>query len=213
MKSRKSNLQRAKEKRSASQGEAFDSWRRSIWRPKQRNAWALEEKPTPKSKTREAAGWRISGTKGRARILEETPPKRETRRAKRRGGAGRDERRGEARGYGKATAEYGGGGGAAAGERDGRGARRGDNAGNADGRGKRRGCGTGDGVGGSRAAGDGERGGGSGGAVGRGVGTERDGGVPAVGRKLYGGELRVNDAISGYDKPNRIIGQGEKYGI
>ena len=103
----------------------------------------------------------------------------------------------------------------------GRGARCGDNAGNADGRGRRRGdgtgnadgFGTGDAGGGGWAVGNGKRGGGSGGAVGRGVGTERDGGVPAVGRKLYGGELRVNDAISGYDKPNRIIGQGEKYGI
>jgi len=112
----------------------------------------------------------------------------------------------------------------------GRGARRGDNAGNADGRGRRRGdgtgnangFGTGDAGGGGWAVGDGKRGGGSdigsgsrsSGAVGRGVGTERDGeGVPAVGRKLCGGELRASGAISGYDKSNRIIGQGEKYGI
>lgn len=103
----------------------------------------------------------------------------------------------------------------------GRGARCGDNAGNADGRGRRRGDGTGNadgfstrGAGGDGwAVGDGKRGGGSGGAVGRGVVTRRDGGLPAVGRKLCGSELRASGAISGYNKSNRIIGQGEKYGI
>ena len=93
----------------------------------------------------------------------------------------------------------------------GRGARCGDNAGNADGRGRRRGDGTGN------ADGFSTRGaGGDGWAVGdgkRGVVTRRDGGVPAVGRKLCGSELRASGAISGYNKSNRIIGQGEKYGI